>query len=122
MQQGLRKLGVPPSPMEKFALTSYAATRDVSMAAQAREEFSKLDAVTQAKLKKLGRDVVVRAASLKPEEMAGATAPLGFFDPAGFSKGDIAFLRAAEIKHGRVCMWGFLGLIVSENFHPFFDA
>merc|ERR1712176_180855 len=46
MQKGLRKLGVPPSPMEKFALTSFAATRDVSMAAQAKEEFSKLDRET----------------------------------------------------------------------------
>merc|ERR1712039_673663 len=55
MQQGLRKLGVPPSPMETFALTSFAATRDVSMAAQAKEEFSKLDVETQAKLKKLER-------------------------------------------------------------------
>merc|ERR1711920_334946 len=81
-----------------------------------------LDAVTQAKLKKLGSDVVVRASSLKPEEMAGVTAPLGFFDPAGFSKGDIAFLRSAEIKHGRVCMLAFLGIVVSEKFHPIFDA
>merc|ERR1711912_211380 len=64
MQQGLRKLGVAPSQMEKFALTSYAATRDVSMAAQAKEEFSKLDRETQAKLKKLGKDAVVRASSL----------------------------------------------------------
>merc|ERR1711870_150475 len=43
MQQQLRKNGVPSSPMEKFALTSFAATRDVSMRAQAKEEFSKLD-------------------------------------------------------------------------------
>merc|ERR1711937_429890 len=70
MQHNLRKLGVPPSPMEKFALTSYAATRDVSMAAQAKEEFAKLDHVSQAKFKELSREVVVRAASLKPEDMA----------------------------------------------------
>merc|ERR1719436_2281632 len=123
MQQGLRKLGVPPSPMEKFALTSYAATRDVSMAAQAKEEFSKLDHETQAKLKKLGRDVVVRASSLNPEDMAGVTEPLGFWDPAGFSKsGDIAAYRRAEIKHGRVCMQASLGIIVADLYHPFFDA
>merc|ERR1719240_434034 len=73
LQQGLRKLGVPPSQMEKFALSSYAATRDVSMAAQAKEEFSKLDRETQVKLKKLGREVVVRASTLNPEDMAGIT-------------------------------------------------
>merc|ERR1712054_463301 len=54
MQGVLRKNGVAPSPMEKFALTSFAATRDPSMKAQAREEFSKLDVDTQAKLKSLG--------------------------------------------------------------------
>jgi light-harvesting complex I chlorophyll a/b binding protein 1 len=93
------------------------------MAAQAKEEFAKLDTETQAKLKELRREVVVRASSLKPEEMAGVTAPLGFFDPAGFSaKGNIAYLRSAELKHGRICMLAVLGTLVSEKFHPFFDA
>merc|ERR1712019_186089 len=75
MQQGLRKLGVPPSPMERLALTSFAATRDVSLAAQVKEEFAKLDSETQAKLKKLEQKVVVRAAALNPEDMAGITEP-----------------------------------------------
>merc|ERR1712107_761062 len=92
-------------------------------AAEAKEEFSKLDPVMQAKFKKLSQDIVVRAASLKPEDMAGITAPLGFFDPAGLSKkGNIAVFRNAELKHGRVCMLATLGMIVGENFHPFFDA
>merc|ERR1712176_1562365 len=110
MQETLENHGIPSSPMAKFALTQYAATRDVSMAAQAKEEFSKLDPVTQAKLKKLSRDIVVKAASLKPEDMAGVTAPLGFFDPWGLSKkGNIAVYRNAELKHGRVCMLATLG-------------
>merc|ERR1712217_190111 len=122
MQDTLKQYGIPSSPMTRLALTQYAATRDVSMAAQAREEFSKLDTVTQNKLKKLSKEVVVRASSLKPEEMAGVTAPLGFFDPAGFSKrGDIALYRSIELKHGRICMLATLGMIVSEKFHPFFD-
>merc|ERR1712178_670700 len=113
----------PPSPLEKFALTAYAATRDVSMRAQAKEEFLKLDPATQAKLKKLGKEVVVRAASIDPEDLAGVTEPLGFFDPAGFSeKGNVAAFRRAELKHGRVCMQAFLGIVVAENFHPIFDA
>merc|ERR1712226_1800854 len=123
VQQSLRKLGVPPSPLEKFALTAYAATRDVSMRAQAKEEFSKLDHETQAKLKKLGKEVVVRAASIDPEDLAGVTEPLGFWDPAGFSEnGNVAAYRRAELKHGRVCMQAALGIIVSEKFHPIFDA
>merc|ERR1711879_668478 len=123
MQNTLKKYGIPSSPMEKFALTSYAATRDVSMAAQAKEEFSKLDHVTQAKLKKLSKDVVIRASSLDPEDLAGIAEPLGFWDPAGFSEnGNVAAYRRAELKHGRVCMQASLGIIVSEKFHPIFDA
>jgi hypothetical protein len=123
MQNTLKKYGVPPSPLEKFALTAYAATRDVSMRAQAKEEFSKLDHETQAKLKKLGKEVVVRAASIDPEDLAGVTEPLGFWDPAGFSEnGNVAAYRRAELKHGRVCMQAALGIIVSEKFHPIFDA
>jgi len=123
MQDALKKYGIPPSPLEKFALTAYAATRDVSMRAQAKEEFSKLDLATQAKLKKLGREVVVRAATIDPEDLAGVTEPLGFWDPAGFSEnGNVAAYRRAELKHGRVCMQAALGIIVSEKFHPIFDA
>merc|ERR1712157_122955 len=108
---------------EKFALTAYAATRDVSMRAQAKEEFSKLDPATQAKLKRLGKEVVVRAASIDPEDLAGVTEPLGFWDPAGFSEnGNVAAYRRAELKHGRVCMQASLGIIVADLYHPFFDA
>jgi len=130
MQNLLRKNGIPPSPMEKFALTSFAATRDASMRAQAKEEFSKLDHVTQAKLKKLNKDLVVRASAFRLEDMPGVSAPLGvpgesIWDPAGLAK-DIdeeKFLayRRAEIKHGRVCMSSSLGMLVAEKFHPIFD-
>merc|ERR1712176_1135373 len=90
LQKQLRKNGVPPSPMEKFALTSFAATRDVSMRAQAKEEFSKLDRESQAKLKKLSKDLVVRASAFRVEDMPGVSAPLGvpgesIWDPAGLA-------------------------------------
>merc|ERR1712048_1131507 len=39
MLETMEKHGVAPHPMAKFALTSFAATRDVSMRAQAKEEF-----------------------------------------------------------------------------------
>merc|ERR1711933_452386 len=48
-----------------------------------------------------------------PAEQVGAMAPMGYFDPAGFSKvGDEAGfrnLRAAELKHGRVAMMAAVG-------------
>merc|ERR1719461_335120 len=100
MQGVLRKNGVASSPMEKFALTSFAATRDPSMKAQAREEFSKLDIETQSKLKALSKDLVVRAtrSSFSPEDMAGVSAPLGFWDPAGFASTNPAGFESQEEK------------------------
>lgn len=50
-----------------------------------------------------------------PAAQLGAMAPLGYFDPAGFSKtGDeegFRNLRAAELKHGRVAMLASLGAV-----------
>merc|ERR1719343_225789 len=123
MQDKLQEYGIPTSPMARYVLTQYAATRDVSMAAEAKEEFSKLDPVTQEKFKKLSRDIVVKAETIDPKDMAGVSAPFGFWDPAGFSKDrKLGAFRAAELKHGRVCMVAFLGIVWSEKSHPYFDA
>merc|ERR1711972_276583 len=50
-----------------------------------------------------------------PAEQLGATMPLGYFDPLGFTKvGDEAGfrkLRAAELKHGRVAMMASIGAL-----------
>lgn len=60
------------------------------------------------------------------KEMAGVTAPLGFFDPAGFttdaSEGKIRFYREVELKHGRIGMLAALGFLVAEQFHPLFGG
>jgi len=58
------------------------------------------------------------------EAMPGVTAPLGFWDPVGFTtkfncaESQILFYREAELKHGRVCMLAVLGIIVGER-HDF---
>merc|ERR1719401_675534 len=50
-----------------------------------------------------------------PAAQIGATAPLGFWDPAGFtSKGgeeNFLKLRGAELKHGRVAMMAIIGFL-----------
>jgi hypothetical protein len=50
-----------------------------------------------------------------PSAQVGAVAPLGFFDPLGFTEvGDEAGfrkLRSSEIKHGRVAMMASVGLL-----------
>jgi len=59
-----------------------------------------------------------------PEEEIGVQAPLGFWDPLGFCKGDDINVmeddfkrrRAVEIKHGRVAMYACIGYIVPEYF------
>jgi len=62
-----------------------------------------------------------------PSKQLGAMAPLGFFDPAGFSKvGDesgFRNLRAAELKHGRVAMMAALGFVAQQSIKfPGFDS
>jgi len=70
----------------------------------------------------------VKSASLKmsAEGLAGAVAPTGFFDPAGFSAGktdaEIKKIREAELKHGRLAMLATVGVLVGEKFNPLFDG
>ena len=58
----------------------------------------------------------------QPSQQFGATEPLGFFDPLGFtSVGDesgFRKLRVSEIKHGRVAMMASIGL-VGQHFLKF---
>jgi hypothetical protein len=66
------------------------------------------------------------AVTLNPKEMAGVTAPMGFFDPWGFctdiEAGRLLFFREVELKHGRVGMLASVGILVAEKFHPLFGG
>lgn len=63
---------------------------------------------------------------LNIREMPGVTAPLGFFDPLGFSKNaddaTIIKYRESELKHGRTAMLAMLGWLTQERFHPFYNG
>jgi len=118
MQDTLKSHGIGSSPMQKLALTALAATRDVSMAAQIKEDFARLDDKTKAS--------VVKAESAVLEKMAGVTAPMNFWDPWGFTTkaedAEILFYREIELKHGRMAMLACLGVIAGEKFSPLFGG
>merc|ERR1711879_648061 len=69
---------------------------------------------------------MAEAVALKASDMAGVTAPFGFWDPLGFStdcsEGKLLFYREVELKHGRVGMLASLGILVAEQFHPLFGG
>merc|ERR1719422_169169 len=52
------------------------------------------------------------------ENELGVQAPVGFFDPVGFTKDGDEFSfkrrRSVEIKHGRICMLATMGYITPE--------
>ena len=56
---------------------------------------------------------------MKIEGMVGDCAPLGFFDPLGFSKDaspeKMKQYREAELKHGRVAMLACFGMIAGDE-------
>merc|ERR1711966_366930 len=58
--------------------------------------------------------------------LPGAVAPLGEFDPLGFTKDlpvqEIKRFREAEVTHGRVAMLAVVGYLVAEPFHPLFGG
>merc|ERR1719198_406334 len=62
----------------------------------------------------------------KIEGLVGDCAPLGYFDPLGFSKDaspeTMKKYREAELKHGRVAMLACFGMITADKFHPLFGG
>lgn len=54
----------------------------------------------------------------KPKNLSESMPGYAGFDPMGLSDlMDIKWLQQAEIKHGRVCMLAFLGILVQEFIH-----
>jgi hypothetical protein len=66
-------------------------------------------------VRRAGRQAVALAAF---ESELGVQAPVGFWDPVGFTKdgdaADFARRRATEIKHGRISMLATMGYITPE--------
>jgi hypothetical protein len=83
-------------------------------------------ASSQRASKRFAKHVPSMQEGFNVEDMSGVTAPLGFFDPFGYSKGankgKILFYREVELKHGRVAMLAALGFLIAEQFHPLFGG
>jgi hypothetical protein len=65
-----------------------------------------------------GKKAAKATASIDVKKEPGITAPFGFFDPAGLCPDDPVLYkryRESEIKHGRVAMLAFLGILIGES-------
>eukprot|EP00747_Dinoflagellata_sp_TGD_P153544 gnl/TRDRNA2_/TRDRNA2_177403_c0_seq2.p1 gnl/TRDRNA2_/TRDRNA2_177403_c0~~gnl/TRDRNA2_/TRDRNA2_177403_c0_seq2.p1 ORF type:complete len:321 (-),score=59.96 gnl/TRDRNA2_/TRDRNA2_177403_c0_seq2:56-1018(-) len=142
----LRMYGVASGPMERLALTAIEASnqgksmRDVTaMASRMDRNIQVWMSAAEEAVEEVAEEVKAPAPppappaySVKPEDMAGITAPLGYFDDWGLAApipdekpypgARLVFYRQAEIKHGRVGMLASLGIIVGEQFHPLFGG
>jgi len=122
------------SPFKQIALSALEANnlqnrvRDVSMMSSTLEkDLEYLSGVTSADDKTKAAVAEMKNAVVeKAKGWAGVTAPLGFFDPVGFTtscnEGKLLFYREVEVKHGRVAMLASLGFLVGEQFHPLFGG
>jgi len=127
-QANLRSFGIGSSSLENLALSSIDANnrgnRDLSVKAQRAEMVSGWSTVDDETKRKLVK--VLDQVKAKESLLAGITAPMGFFDPIGFSTtvtgGKLLFYREVELKHGRVAMLASLGMLVGEKFHPLFGG
>jgi len=65
------------------------------------------------------------APAFDPKKEAGVSGPFGFFDPIGLcpqDKKSFMKFRESELKHGRVAMVAFLGILAGELFPVFFGS
>jgi hypothetical protein len=122
----LKSQGIGSSDMSRLAIAGIEQAnqcRDISAKAtnQVMQTLASMDGPERRQVARM-----VQAAAVKAEDMSGVTAPMGFFDPAGFSTdidtGKLLFYREVELKHGRICMLAALGILVGENFHPLFGG
>merc|ERR1719502_578915 len=110
MQQlGLGALGRATAPKEAAALAGVSAAAHFARSAVVRNASASGAAAAKD---------APPPPPFDPSKQVGAMAPLGFFDPLGFSKvGDkdgFRNLRMAELKHGRVAMMAAVGAVAQH--------
>jgi len=122
IQSHLKKFGMPSSKWQELALTGMVADSQSCGPNAARTQFQRM---LRANAEQSYWDIAPEEVKVNPKDMAGVSAPLGFWDPLGlsttfkFGSEALLFFREAEIKHGRVCMLATLGIFAGEKYHPF---
>jgi hypothetical protein len=68
----------------------------------------------------------VTKAPFDKSKLPGQGFPMGFWDPAQYtldaSEAQIKYYQEAELKHSRIAMLAFLGIVVGETMNPLFDG
>merc|ERR1719159_2324240 len=109
-QLGLGALGRATAPKEAAALAGVTAAAHLTRSAVVRNASASGAAAA--------KDAPPPPPPFDPSKQVGAMAPMGFFDPLGFSKvGDqegFRNLRTAELKHGRVAMMAAVGAVAQH--------
>eukprot|EP01031_Cornospumella_fuschlensis_P011809 gene11809-14435_t len=81
---------------------------------------------TAFRLSSMGAASRINSLQMTAKNLPGAVAPLGYFDPLGLANDkspiQVKKIREAELKHGRLAMLAFVGILVGESFHPFFNG
>ena len=101
------------SGAQAFAPTTTSSNSALRMSEVPAEEVAEVAAPTVAPINGWVPDAAQPCYGLP-----GAISPLGFFDPLGFSNGELGTvkrLREAEIMHGRVSMAATLGYLIGES-------
>jgi uncharacterized surface protein with fasciclin (FAS1) repeats len=67
--------------------------------------------------------VILPKAPFDPKKLPGVSGPLGYFDPLGLAPDnakDFKKMQENELKHGRVAMLAFVGILFGEKFGVLF--
>jgi len=115
--------GDSPLRAEPVSAAAAAAAASALAAGSAKAATATVAAVAYAGKGKVGDDetsgLPFGPGPFDPAKQVGALPPLGYWDPAGFTKDEASFrqYRTAELKHGRVAMMAALGLVTAHSYH-----
>lgn len=125
-QQHLRGLGAPPAASEQLGLAGQLACAGLALGAVAAISLARGRVRPQAAKATLLKAIGIGGVDKEtptfsvPTSLVGSESAWGGryeFDPLGFSEyfpDQLAWFREAELKHCRICMLAYVGLLVQD--------